>query len=33
MKAANETNEKLLRNLVDDLAQALRAKDSHRVLS
>lgn len=33
MKAANETEEKLLRNLVDDLAQALRAKDSHRALS
>jgi PhnB protein len=33
MKTVNKSDENLLRNLVDDLAQALRAKDSHRVLS
>jgi ketosteroid isomerase-like protein len=33
LKTVNRTDEKLLRKLIEDLAQGLRAKDSHRVLS
>lgn len=33
MKTVNKTDEKLLRELIGDLVQALRTKDSHRVLS